>query len=327
MTEDAKRERSIIIPRVIKLTGFSFVPAMSSLNMNAKIPRLFRTYRAPKHISPNCTIWEAVRATCASPTFFKHMVIDGESYVDGGMGCNNPVQQVLQEAELVFPDRHVACIISIGAGQARTISIPKPGWFQRVLPLKVVEAIRKIATDCEESAQVVARRFERTPGIYFRFNVEQGLQEIGLEQWERLDEVRAHTGQYIRMADVDSRLDAAVTSIYGRQRVIPTAYTSADIKSMLIMPWLNFCVKVVRSHFHPAGGQTSEAARLRPMSLLEDKTFSQKCESIFLVIWGSNMSLSCTGWVVPGRAKLRSNLLTHARWKLRILGIPHSLYK
>ena len=152
MTKDAKRGWSTMIPRVVKLTGLSFVPAMSALNMNAQIPCLFRTYRAPKYPSPNCTIWEAVRATSAAPTFFKRIVIDGEPYVDGGMGCNNPVQQVLQEAELVFPDRHVACIISIGAGQAGTISIPKPGWFQWVLPLKVVEAIRKIATDCEASA-------------------------------------------------------------------------------------------------------------------------------------------------------------------------------
>ena len=232
MTKDAKRERSTIISRVIKLIDFSFVPAMSALNMNAQIPCLFRTYQAPKYPSPNCTIWEAVRATSAAPTFFKRIIINGEPYVDGGMGCNNPVQQVLQEAELVFPDRHVACIISIGTGQARTISIPKPSWFQRVLPLKVIDAVRKIATDCEASAQVAARRFERTPGIYFRFNVEQGLQEVALQQWERLDEVRAHTRKYIRMADVDARLDAAVASICGRQRAVPTVHTSTDVSNL-----------------------------------------------------------------------------------------------
>ena len=37
------------------------------------------------------------------------------------------------------------------------------------------------------------------------------------------------------------------------------------------------------------------------------------------------MSLSCTGWVVLGRARLHSNLSTHARWKLRILGILGSV--
>ena len=205
---------------------------MWALNVNSQIPRLFRTYQAPKYPAPNCTIWEAVRATSAAPAFFKRIVIDGEPYVDGGMGCNNPVQQVLQEAELVFPERHVACIISIGTGQARTISIPRISWFQRVLPLNVLEAMRKMATDCEATAQVAARRFERTPGIYFRFNVEQGLQEVGLEQWERLDEVRAHTGQYIRMAHVDPRLDAAVISICARERVVPTVHASTDVPNL-----------------------------------------------------------------------------------------------
>ena len=153
----------------------------------------------------------------AIPTFFPRIAIDGEPYVDGGMGCNNPVQQLLQEAELVFPDRRVACIISIGTGQAHTIGIPKPG-----RKLQVVNALRKIATDCEASAQIAVRRFERTAGVYFRFNVEQGWQEVRLERWKKLDEVRAHTGQHIRMADVDRKLDAAVASICGRQMVVTT---------------------------------------------------------------------------------------------------------
>src|SRR6266481_5856062 len=227
MAKDVKRRLCTVIPRIVMLTRLSFVLAMSALNMNARVPRLFRTYQAPKYPSPNCTIWEAVRATSAVPTFFPPIVINEEPYVDGGMGCNNPVQQVLQEAELVFPDRHVACIVSIGMGQAQTIGIPKPGH-----KVQVVEALRKMATDCEASAQVAALRFERTPGVYFRFNVEQGLQEVQLEQWERLDEVRAHTGQYIRMADVDPRLDAAVASICGRQRVVPTVHASTDVPKL-----------------------------------------------------------------------------------------------
>ena len=47
-----------------------------------------------------------------------------------------------------------------------------------------------------------------------------------------LDEVRAHTGQYIWMADVDPRLDAAVALICGRQRVVPTIHTSTDVPNL-----------------------------------------------------------------------------------------------
>ena len=92
--------------------------------------------------------------------------------------------QVLEEAELMFPGVHIACIISIGTDQAGTISFPKPDWLQRAIPLHVGNAMRKIATDCENSAEDAAPRFEQTPGIYFSFNVELGLQDVGLEQWD-----------------------------------------------------------------------------------------------------------------------------------------------
>ena len=49
-----------------------------------------------------------------------------------------------------------------------------------------------------------------------------------LEQWERLDEVEAHTGKYIQMVDIDARLDAVVASICGWQRVVPMVNTSMD---------------------------------------------------------------------------------------------------
>jgi len=103
---------------------------MPAANMTAAIPRLFRTYQVPKNQSFDCTIWEAARATTAAPTFFKGIDIGGpgskERFIDGGVGRNNPIMQVFEEAELVFPNGHVACAISIGTGQAKTTAIPKP---------------------------------------------------------------------------------------------------------------------------------------------------------------------------------------------------------
>jgi predicted acylesterase/phospholipase RssA len=197
---------------------------MPALNMTAGIPHLFRSYKVRKHQTFNCKIWEAARATSATPTFFKHIVIGGpgtlQPYIDGGMGCNNPITQVLEEAELVFPHQQVSCIISIGTGQPQTIAIPTSGWLQQVLLLDVVRAIQGIATDCEQTAQQIARRFRGIPNIYFRFNVEQGMQSVGLAQWERLDEVATHTNQYMRIEVVDQRLDAAVAAIKERQQSV-----------------------------------------------------------------------------------------------------------
>ncbi|KZS94755.1 FabD/lysophospholipase-like protein [Sistotremastrum niveocremeum HHB9708] len=200
-----------------------FVCTMAALNMNAAIPRLFRTYKARKNPSYNCTIWEAARATSAAPTFFKHIVIGEpgtqEPYIDGGMGRNNPTAQLLQEAAIEFPGQEIGCIVSIGTGKGETIRIPKPSLFQRVLPLDIVTAMRGMATDSERTAEEVARRFEGMPEKYFRFNVEQGMQDVGLSHWERLDEVTAHTRQYLQLAEPDSKLSSAIAVMRQRPRL------------------------------------------------------------------------------------------------------------
>ena len=122
----------------------------------------------------------------------------------------------------------VKCVVSIGTGNPGIKPIAEGA-------LKFFsETLVNIATQTEATAKIFAERHRL---LYeskrlFRFNVEQGLQEVGLEQWERLDEVRAHTGQYIRMADVDPRLDAAAASICGRQRVVATVHTSTDVLNL-----------------------------------------------------------------------------------------------
>jgi len=233
MAQDVKRMWSTIVSCVVHNADRSqlcrsYVCVEHERQKASSVPHL----QGPEYQSPNCMIWEAARATSATPTFFERLVINEEPFIDGGMGGNNPIHHVFQEAQLMFPDRHIACIVSIGTGQAETISIPKPDWTQRAIPLDVVDAMRKIATDCEASAQDAAQRFEHTPGIYFRFNVDQGLQDVGLEQWDKLDEVRAHTGQYIQMVDVNPRLKDVVVAICGRPSVVPTTHISTDVSNL-----------------------------------------------------------------------------------------------
>jgi len=203
---------------------------MPAANMTAAIPRLFRTYRVSKNQSFNCTIWEAARATTAAPTFFKGIDIGApgskERFIDGALGRNNPVWQVFEEAELVFPNRRVACTISIGSGQAQTIAIPKPSLFQRILPFDVVNAMVQIATHCERTAEETERRFKSSPNLYFRLNVEQGMQNVTLDQWDRLGEVATHTNQYLLKVEVDQKVGNAARAIRERREVIPTTQLS-----------------------------------------------------------------------------------------------------
>ncbi|KZT37348.1 FabD/lysophospholipase-like protein, partial [Sistotremastrum suecicum HHB10207 ss-3] len=215
----------------------TFVCTMAADNMNAAIPRLFRNYEVPKHATSNCKIWEAARATSAAPTFFDPIFIGegrvGERYIDGGMGRNNPITQVREEAKLIFPERRIGCLVSIGAGKGETISIPRTSLVQKVpglqrhLPLKTIEAMKKMATDSERTAEETERDFQGQPEVYFRLNVEQGMQKVGLSQWERLSEVTSHTEAYLRHAGPDQRLGAIVAALRHRGQVV---YHQPDLK-------------------------------------------------------------------------------------------------
>ncbi|KAJ7770426.1 FabD/lysophospholipase-like protein, partial [Mycena metata] len=207
----------------------TFVCTMNAANMS--LPVLFRTYNATHHPAMDCTIWQAGRATSAAPTFFKQIQIGPpgieEAFLDGGMGQNNPTAALLREAEIVFPDRHIAVIISLGTGQPHTINIPKPSGLQRLFPLDVVEAIRGIATDCEKEHQSFARYFNLVPDVYFRFNVERGMQDIQLNQWEKLGDVAANTRQYTLSHPVESQLADAVKSLVEKIGRVPTTSLNA----------------------------------------------------------------------------------------------------
>jgi predicted acylesterase/phospholipase RssA len=194
-------------------------------------PRLFRTYSVDKNESFDCTIWEAARATSAAPTFFKQIMIGIppmlEPFVDGGMGCNNPIKQVLKEAELVFPHQHIACVISIGTGHLTIPGLRTTSRFNNVIPLHVVEALKKITTECEVTAEETEGRFTSVANVYFRFNVEQGMQNVTLTEWKRLPEVTSHTLHYLQQAKVDKTVAAAVTALRERREVIAAVHLSA----------------------------------------------------------------------------------------------------
>ena len=195
-----------------------FVCARNSLNMSAGIPVLFRTYRSSEDPGIDCTIWQAARATSAMPGFFKAMKIDNQAFIDGGIGHSNPTQWLLEEAKHVFPTSHVSCILSIGTGKGDTIKLPKSSF--------TINAIYKIATDCEEEHQRLMRHFRNSPGVYFRFNVEQGLQKVSLSEWEKLANVEADANNYVQHEEVKRDFTLAVGALWARTNTISTALIS-----------------------------------------------------------------------------------------------------
>ncbi|KAJ7840815.1 FabD lysophospholipase-like protein [Mycena olivaceomarginata] len=209
----------------------TFVCTTTAANMS--LPVLLRTYNTCDHRAMDCTIWQAGRATSAAPTFFKQIKIGHpgmeEAFLDGGMGHNNPTAALLLEAKVLFPDKQIACIISLGTGQPHTINVPKPSLLNQLIPLDVIKAIQKIATDCEKEHQSLAHCFDGVEKLYFCFNVEQGMQDIQLNQWEKLGDVVANTRQYIQSHPVVNQLADAVKSLSERAgRVLAATLTAVE---------------------------------------------------------------------------------------------------
>ncbi|KAG6827347.1 hypothetical protein H0H87_005022, partial [Tephrocybe sp. NHM501043] len=213
----------------------TFVCAMNAHNMNARQHVLFRTYTSRKEPPISCAIWQAARATSAAPTFFDRIYIGPprlqEPYIDGDLGHNNPTDVVLREAKDMFQDRSIACIISIGTGKLETIALGKPGRFEKGgISSSIINAVYKIATDCEETAQKMEREFKDNPKFYFRFNVEQGLQTIKPEDWDQMGEISAHTRNYMQMHEIDLRLSTAVEVIRaGRRSLLKMEMATASL--------------------------------------------------------------------------------------------------
>src|SRR6201996_6587029 len=193
-------------------------------DITAKIPILIRTYRGPANQTDDCEVWEAARATTATPEFFEPITIGKPGTalrcIDGGFGQNNPVSQVCEEASAIFPGQKVSCLVSIGCGQTSTIHIPTPGFLQRagLFPDHIIRAAKQMAIDCEDTHQRTARGFADSSGIYFRFNVEKGLEDVGFEEWKKINNISSHTKHYMMMQETSRIFDSAVHALRGIDR-------------------------------------------------------------------------------------------------------------
>jgi hypothetical protein len=136
-----------------------------------------------------------------------------EEFIDGGLGTNNPIEQVLDQAhELFHPSERISCILSIGTGKLERARY-KPGF----VPSALIDTLVKVSTDCEAAHEGIERRFESFSDLYFRFNVEQGLQDVALDDWNRLGEVKTLTVNYLKKVGNQKKLEAVAEAIYTRR--------------------------------------------------------------------------------------------------------------
>ncbi|WYZ37980.1 hypothetical protein EsH8_II_001486 [Colletotrichum jinshuiense] len=166
------------------------VLAITKDNVDAP-PTLFTTYDTSAGFR-DCSIWQVARATSAATTFFKPIRVgrDGVEFVDAGFGYNNPCEILIDEARRQFPSRPQIQILSIGTGLGDVVDIG-------TTRMAIIQALKKMATS---SKKVTARMDDQygDSDQYYRFNVDRGLEDVTLSDWEKASKISAHTKNYIR---------------------------------------------------------------------------------------------------------------------------------
>ena len=147
------------------------------------------------------TIVEAALATSAASTFFEPVQIGDRFFRDGVTGSNNPINDVWIEADNLWNDDGKAlmddmlrCLLSIGTGNPGMKRLHENSWKF------LSETLIKIATDTEQKARTfedLHRKLLNTGKRYYRFNVEQGLQDVGPEEYKLKGQIETATEEYL----------------------------------------------------------------------------------------------------------------------------------
>jgi hypothetical protein len=158
-----------------------------------------RSYSLPYGPNVGAKISEAALATSAATTFFDPVRVGNRTFADGGLGANNPVDEVEGEASSIWcPDSGdlkplVKCFISIGTGS------PDKKAFEDTMIKFLSKTVVQIATETENTEKRFIARWAKhfNENRYFRFNVEQGMQYIGLDEYKKKGAMEAATESYI----------------------------------------------------------------------------------------------------------------------------------
>ncbi|KAM0283970.1 hypothetical protein ACHAO9_009499 [Fusarium lateritium] len=165
------------------------VLAITKDNVDA-LPTLFKTYDTSTSLD-GCTIWQVARATSAATTFFKPIRVgrDDIEFIDAGFGYNNPCEVLIAEAQAQFPNRKKMQVLSIGTGLGDVVSI---GDTRK----SILKALKNMATTSRKVDSRLAEQYG-DEGVYYRFNVDRGLDDVTLSDWEKSSKISAHTRNYL----------------------------------------------------------------------------------------------------------------------------------
>jgi predicted acylesterase/phospholipase RssA len=176
----------------------------------------------------------------------------GGWYVDGGVQFNNPSELALDEAGRIWTPVKRFCLVSVGTGRQKNVEfvdikdsdspVVKIETSSKRLVSRILSKIpgvkkvgnvpaglaelKKIATACVEMSsssdpvhdKMVRMANSRDPDIrrvllYYRFNVERGMDSIGLQEWKATVRMGELAARYLAEEEGRLKRDACVQDL------------------------------------------------------------------------------------------------------------------
>lgn len=184
-------------------------------------------------------------------SMFVDVPAPGGWYVDGGLCHNNPSQLTLDEARRIWPIIKRFCLVSIGTGRQKNVefvnikysSAPKAETSKNpirsalfLIPgakllrtvkntpsgLMELKKIGKACVDMSTSSEPVHEAVFRIANSrdpdqqfpYYRFNVENGMESVGLEEWKAKVRMGELTAQYMRTGEGEMKRNTCVQDLW-----------------------------------------------------------------------------------------------------------------
>lgn len=195
-----------------------FVCATSKQTSETVCLTSYKSPRGDGDLWNSVKIWEACRATSAASSFFESIAIGRyeEDFVDGATGASNPVWEVWNQAQLMWGpepiEDRIQCLVSIGTGRPSLTAF-------RDDVTHIHTTLAAIATETEQTAETFRQHKTHLDhaGQYYRFNVTNGLEDIGLEESKKKKEIAAATRRYIKSQEVYRQMQACANNVAGRE--------------------------------------------------------------------------------------------------------------
>ncbi|VBB75019.1 Putative protein of unknown function [Podospora comata] len=186
-------------------------------------PALLRSYDSRKEPAPefDCKIWQAGRATCAIGLAFKPIQIGHSVFHDDGAGTFNPSITALDEAVVnEWPGREVGVFVSVGTGKRpKSSDTNSTLWYEGFMG-EFAEARRRLIAKiegCEKIHEVMKKEHLPKRGVniehYYRLNVEVGVGEFGMNEWNRLAEISTNTRRYLAREEEQKMVQGASSKL------------------------------------------------------------------------------------------------------------------